>query len=251
MYSSLYPKKVCDYQNESEYVDHGDSRALWSWEFIRRNPRYQELTDKVRFADDRGKQNSAMENLDREYYPWLSHWQDPLPEWSDEPDWCPGIMQGGNAPWNVLHSGTNVYSENIRPSLRDRLIDVMERKEARDGGGSDLLEGYVFDLSIPLESQLADVEKRLMERQKNLGLYERIGKTGNRIKRKIMQKPKGEFGVRWLRILDGVAVNAKPTHIQRAIGLQDRDPNYYKLKANAIERRDASPPKLLGYLFRE
>lgn len=72
---SDYPAAVHDdYKNADLYTDHGNDLIAWSWEFLRRNPRYQYLTDQVYMHGDKGHEGSSFELLAKDFNPWYAHW---------------------------------------------------------------------------------------------------------------------------------------------------------------------------------
>lgn len=227
---------IHDYSDHTLYTDHGDNRVFWAWEFIRRKRRYQELTDKIRHENDRGYDGSAFSQLDKEFYPWLSHWESPLPEWSDEPDCCPGIMRHGCAPWTLLHAGTTLKHQRTRDILSGRIVNLLEEREELEPESSGNTMVFAFDLAAPLEVQIEEVKKQLKKQQ------------GKPVRR--MEKPsKGDKGLHWLQLVDGLAVGADSVDIMDAIDkAAGENGNYSRVKENALRRLNASPQQLLGYL---
>ena len=55
---SDYPKPAADYRVESHYEYQGDDPVKWAWEFVRRDPRFQVLTD-IKYSTGRAMENNS------------------------------------------------------------------------------------------------------------------------------------------------------------------------------------------------
>jgi len=219
----LPPFKDWENEDEYKYMDN-HTPELWAWEFLRRNPKYQE--DWIRE---------------------LSRWKKSISEKDPFRDLItPGCRPNENEPPQKLPFDQARAKYNfLEPEIIDPSIDNYRQAKDSDlplfylsGGlyvenefgilqmvGIEKSEAVLlFDLNAPIEEQYKRVRKELLELQNEF------------LKNKKLKAPrnsgKSKFWKKYIRILDAYAQNIKPREIAKIIcpDIQNDDPDFLGTK---------------------
>ncbi len=158
-----------------------DNPAEWAWEFLRRNPRYQEAW-KAFSAVDLREHEAAVE---RERHLWR--------------------IEGG--PWNP-RVDLSKFSTGQGPAF----LPTWGRIEIGASAPSFPAVSVEIDLSMELREQLEWVEKTLRRLQRSVVAAGHVARP-----RRIGRPPSLGLRIRYLRILDADAAGANPKEIAGAI----------------------------------
>jgi len=160
-----------DWRNPSEYPSPDDlSRYEWMWEFLRRNPRYQEICDKKWAEYSKfivsGNKVTIVEAPKILHEEFEFHYSSSFPHYSSN-------NGDESAVSGRYESSAPIRFINEFPMIWSPTDDNLEKMDLYNFFKRKLKENKVFlsvDLTASIETQLKEISRRLTSIQKDRGL---------------------------------------------------------------------------------
>ena len=194
-----------DWKDAGQYIDHGANLYMWYWEFLRRREDYQQ--DFYQHALNTYELYSNLEFYKEQGFTVLTPNERGFT--ASIPDAYKYLIM--ECPNPAIDSPPNFYYQGRNSIVFNKIGSECEEKIVKYLSGNEVL--FRFDLSMPIDAQLAVAKKMLATYQK-LCLYKRTGDENPKL---IQRRAHTSKWVSYLRALDAVHAGATLEEIGRCI----------------------------------
>lgn len=195
-----------DWKEAGQYTDHGANLYMWYWEFLRRREDYQQ--DFYQHALKTYELYSNLEFYKEQGFTVLT---------PNERGFTASILGADskylimNCPNPAIDYPLHFFYRGCNSIVLGKIGSEYEEKIVTHCAGNEVL--FRFDLSMPIDAQLA-VAKEMVTTHQKLYLYK---KTGDKNPKLIQRRAHTSKWVKYLRALDAVNAGATLEEIGRCI----------------------------------